>query len=334
MSAHRHHRRTALVTALTGVVALVLAAPAHATFPGHNGLIAFHSATNAGTQIFTVRPNGRDLRQITHVAGDAIRADWSPDGRRIAFEIGTADAAQVALMNADGSGLVTLPGIGLFNGDPSFTPHGRRLVYSFFNEEHGGVASMKLDGSGQRLVINNDGEDPNVSPDGRTISLTCGQVPEVLQALCTFPAFGGSVTAITPFTAEVGAKSDWAPNGHRLVFTDHADLPNPGDSANVGVVRPNGTDEHLLTHFSGGEVNAFAGSYSPDGRWIVLRLEDHGQFGLYKMHPDGTHVRPILGLSNLAPRFIDWGASTRHRSDEHGGRDEDDGDHEDDESHR
>jgi Tol biopolymer transport system component len=189
--------------------------------------IAFHSETADGTQIFTVRPNGKQLRQITHVAGDAIRADWSPDGTRIAFEIDTADAAHVALMNADGSGLVTLPGIGLFNGDPSFTPDGRRLVYSFLNEEHGGVASMRLDGGDQRLIINNDGEDPNVSPDGRTISLTCSQVSQVLRALCTFPARGGPVTPITPFTAEVGAKSDWAPNGRQLVFTDHADLPNP-----------------------------------------------------------------------------------------------------------
>src|SRR3954452_16538103 len=237
MPPHHNHRRAALVPALTavaGLVALALAGPAHATYPGHNGRIAFFSATDRGAQIFTVRPNGRDLRQITHVAGDAIRADWSPDGRHIAFEIDTTDTAQVALMNADGSGVMTLPGIGLFNGDPSFTPDGRRLVYSFFNED-GGVASMNLDGSDQRLIINNDGEDPNVSPDGRTISLTCGQVAPVFPALCTFPATGGPITPITPFTAEVGSKSDWAPHGRQLVFTDHADLPTPGDSANVGV---------------------------------------------------------------------------------------------------
>jgi hypothetical protein len=23
--------------------------------------------------------------------------------------------------------------------------------------------------------------------------------------------------------------------------------------------------------------------------------------------PDATHIRPILGLSDFAPRFIDWG---------------------------
>jgi len=300
-------KRAVVPLAFTAI--LLAAAPsAVATFPGHNGLIAFHSQTTAGTQIFTVPPNGHDLRQITHVAGDAISADWSPDGRRLAFEIDTPDSAEVAVMDADGSHLVTLPGIGLFNGDPSFTPDGERLVYGFFDGEHGGIASMTLGGGDQRVILSNDFvEDPNVSPDGRTMSVTCQQDPDVLQALCTLPAAGGALTALTPFTAEVGAKSDWAPDGHQLVFTDHADLPNPGDSANVAVVGPDGTGEQLLTQFSGGDTNAFAGSYSPDGHWIVLRLEDHGRFGLYRIRPDGTHLRAILPLSDFAPRFIDWG---------------------------
>src|SRR4051812_28904915 len=321
------HRTRALVIASLAMSGLMLLSvtSALAAFPGKNGRIAFHSVTAAGTtQIFTVRSNGNDLRQITHVSGDASTADWSPDGRRIAFELNTADSGQVAVMNADGSDLVTLPGIGLFNGDPSFTPDGRRLVYGFFDGEHGGIASMNLDGSGQQLIlVYDDVGDPNVSPDGRTVSVTCAQEPDVLQALCTLPAAGGALTALTPFTAEVGAKSDWAPDGHQLVFTDHADLPNPGDSANVAVVAPDGTDEHLLTHFSGGDTNAFAGSYSPDGRWIVFRLEANGRFGLFRIRPDGTHLRAILPLSDFAPRFIDWGprADNVNRG---GGEDRDD----------
>jgi Tol biopolymer transport system component len=306
-----HRLRTLALMPLAAAAALLPGAPAAlATFPAGNGPIAFHSDTPAGTQIFTVRPNGNDLRQITRVAGDAIRPDWSPDGRRIAFEIDTPDTASVALMNADGSGLVTVPGVGRFNGDPSFTPDGRRLVYNFADDDEFGTASMRLDGSDQRIVSIADAEDPNVSPDGTTISETCTQAAEVLQALCTFPIAGGAPTALTPFTAEVGAKSDWAPDGRRLVFTDHADLPHPGDSANVGTVASDGTDLRLLTHFSGGAVNAFAGSYSPDGRWIVFRLEDNGRFGLDVIRPDGTHLRAILPLSGLAPRFIDWGPST------------------------
>ena len=63
--------------ALIGValLATVLAQPAGATTPGRNGRIAFQAATDAGLQIFTVRPNGKDLQQVTNVDGDATQVD-------------------------------------------------------------------------------------------------------------------------------------------------------------------------------------------------------------------------------------------------------------------
>src|SRR6202171_4488398 len=99
-----------LVSASAGL-ALVLAAaqPAHATVPGHNGLIAFAANTGAGNQIWTVRGKGHDLRQITNVSEDAVQPHWSPDGTQIVFEFDTATTANVAIMNADGSNLVDLP---------------------------------------------------------------------------------------------------------------------------------------------------------------------------------------------------------------------------------
>jgi hypothetical protein len=56
------------------VIAAVLAAarPASAAFPGPNGRIAFDNGRSGGTQnIFTVRPDGSDVRQLT----------FSPPGR-------------------------------------------------------------------------------------------------------------------------------------------------------------------------------------------------------------------------------------------------------------
>jgi len=77
--------------------------------------------------------------------------------------------------------------------------------------------------------------------------------------------------------------------------------------ANLATLRPDGTGLRFLTHFSGGEVNAFAGSYAPSGRRIASRCEDHGRYGLYTMRPDGTHLRAVLPLSADRPRYIDWG---------------------------
>jgi Tol biopolymer transport system component len=64
----------------------------------------------------------------------------------------------------------------------------------------------------------------------------------------------------------------------------------------------------FLTHYEGGDVQTLVGSYSPDGRWIVFRLEDHGRFGLYKMRADGSDMKAILPLSDFKPRLMAWGA--------------------------
>src|SRR5689334_3241793 len=54
--------------------------------PGRDGLIVFQAQTGDHVQLHTVRPDGRDLRQITNADGDSIYADWSPDGRRLVYE--------------------------------------------------------------------------------------------------------------------------------------------------------------------------------------------------------------------------------------------------------
>ena len=116
--------------------------------------------TGNSNQIFTVRSNGRDLRQITHVDNGVVLPDWSPDGRRIAFEHDQdngAVCANIVLVNPDGSDLVELlqPSPNICEGDPSFTPDGRRIVFERFNINTGedAVWSMNLDGSDRQRII-------------------------------------------------------------------------------------------------------------------------------------------------------------------------------------
>jgi Tol biopolymer transport system component len=78
-------------------------------------------------------------------------------------------------------------------------------------------------------------------------------------------------------------------------------------------MRPDGSGLRHLTNFHDPLTNAYFGSYSPDGRWIVFRLEDHGQYGLYRMHPDGSHQQAILPLAPFRPGLIDWGARADSR---------------------
>jgi hypothetical protein len=68
-----------LVGAIVIAGALAGARPADAAFPGPNGRIAFDSARSGGTQnIFTVRPDGSDVRQLTFLTAGKGAASWGP----------------------------------------------------------------------------------------------------------------------------------------------------------------------------------------------------------------------------------------------------------------
>lgn len=108
-------RRVALAAAVVIATLTVPALPAHATFRNDNGRIAFRRFLNEERTwgaVFTIKPNGRGERQITHPAPGFVdrNPDYSPDGRRIAFEREQIDCTDVCLnevfvVNADGTGL-------------------------------------------------------------------------------------------------------------------------------------------------------------------------------------------------------------------------------------
>lgn len=160
--------------------------------------------------------------------------------------------------------------------------------------------------------------DPNVSPDGRKLSFqgwdgtVVGPAPVFHPALGLFTADldGDDIEQIRPFETDQTIKADWATSGRRITVTENANFFLPDHSANIVSMRPDGSRVRQLTHFDDG-TNAYFGSYSPDGRWLVFRLEKDGLFGLYKMRPDGSQRRMILPLSPFKPSLIDWGT---HRS--------------------
>ena len=307
---------TVTAMSLLGLVTLGGAA-ANATTPGKNGLIVFSADTGSGFQLYTIKPNGSGLSQLTNLNNNPLAADWSPDGRRIALGIGTEGHDGIAIMNADGSGLRDLTPTG-FQGNPAFTPDGHHLVYDCGDCPGGqGIFIIRDDGTGRRRLTTNPfpdqaDTDPNVSPDGKTVTFVRHKVAGELQALYAVNIDGSHLRKIVPYRYEVAIKHDWAPDGRHIVIAINADYPE-GRSPNVATVRPDGSHLRLLTHFSDGQRGAFAGSYSPDGRWIVMRVENREtqRFALVKIHPDGSG-RKLIARLPFSPRFIDWGPRPSH----------------------
>jgi hypothetical protein len=89
--------RGTLAIGIVIVVALALVSEATPTTPGRNGMIVYAQELRPEQfQLFTIHPDGTGEKQITHLRS-AANADWSPNGRRLVFEVGHVHRASLLL---------------------------------------------------------------------------------------------------------------------------------------------------------------------------------------------------------------------------------------------
>ncbi len=119
-------------------------------------LILFISALPGSLQVFTMQPDGTQLKQITGGAENVTVGNWSPDGSRIVYVSGKGNTTELYIVDADGqSNLVQLTDDDFTDDGPVFSPDGKRIV--FFSNRGGNWDLWMIDVDGTNLVqLTND----------------------------------------------------------------------------------------------------------------------------------------------------------------------------------
>jgi dipeptidyl aminopeptidase/acylaminoacyl peptidase len=123
-----------------------VAEKAEATFPGHNGRIAFVSERTTGesvdnsegdAEIFAINPDGTGLAQLTHNTDNDYDPAWSPDGTRVAYlksntRSGSGYGLELYTVSASGEGTpVRLTHVFSHNkASPSWSEDGDEIFYT------------------------------------------------------------------------------------------------------------------------------------------------------------------------------------------------------------
>jgi TolB protein len=270
------------------LVAAVLPAHSQATASGRNGEIAFTRQVNTIYQVFTVRPAGTGLRQVTHGSGAGQHGiSWSPNGRGLLYTLGRIDGTdRIAKSRADGSdaAVVSPPCKGgcLSDDDPTYSPDGKKIAFErafgpAANQDPTRVAifTMNADGSQlrqltQKSARTEDGQ-PQWSPDGTKIAFVRTNTttkPTQKGAIEIMNADGSHIRRLTPFRIDA-TDPHWSPNGQRLLFNTWAH-PTQFKSANLFIMNADGTHRVALTHYTGGTLQAIADAWSPDGTHVLF----------------------------------------------------------------
>jgi Tol biopolymer transport system component len=298
---------------LVGVLltVLLLASPASATTTGKNGPIAFRRVLGDGwAAIFTVKPDGTRLRQVTHPKQGkwTTEPSWSPNGRWIVYDVwrdASEDNARIVKIRPDGTHRTYLDAsctTGCISDDfPAWSPDGTRIVFHRglgtrpLDYTLGALFTMSTDGTHVRQVTQRHAdptvthrfsdEDPAWSPNGRRLVFQ-RVARDNLHAIFTVRLDGTHLRRLTPWKLDA-ASPDWSPRGGWIAFRTRESSETKGD---LGLVRPDGESLHLITSGKG-KWGLLA--FSPDGLSIVSSLNDD----LYTMEIDGTHIRSIVHTS-------------------------------------
>jgi Tol biopolymer transport system component len=296
--------RTALVVLKVMGFVILSMRFASATYPGTNGRIAFVQ----GPDIFTMNPDGSNVRQLTNLGpdGGAFWESWSPDGKQMVFnEFRPPDfLGQLWLMNADGSNQHLLVAEDGFDDErPSFTPDGGSVIFTRCRLDLPDTCALyQISVFGGALTAITNFELGIVDSNG-TYSAT-GSLAFISVArdgiFCAIYLAGDSPSnpsRITP-AALWARQPDWSPDGKRLAFSTHCSNPQ---NQEIWVVNAERHSLHRLTrngddYFAG--PHDFHPSWSPQGDAIVFERDapDFASSSIVIMKADGSSSRKLLTL--------------------------------------
>ena len=231
-------------------------------------------------EIFTMRPDGSDVRQITDLASDTEKPGWSPDGRWLLFASSGADYPRsmgIYIVRSNGSGaprrLTRLSGTSFWQELARFSPDGKAIEYTEYRPaanpdepEESALIIARSDGSHPRQITPWElrAVDADWSPDGRRLVFASRLASrDFIQSIMVVDADGRHPRGLTDGDGVTGDGDDfryqesfnsvWSPDGKTILFVRASYTPAAGFALGLMTMKPDGSHQAFVSEVQGEE---------------------------------------------------------------------------------
>lgn len=230
------------------------------------GRIVYSSVASGNPDIWSMKSDGTDQKQLTAEAHVDRDPSVSPDGRYIAFASDRAGKFNIWRIDSDGTHPRQLT-----NGDdeqfPEFSPDSESIVYQGFVKGVPTLWRLRMDQDKPTQLTQSYSNWPVISPDGKLIACSYMDQNSGKLKLAVFSHDGGSPVKSFdmpfPYLQHfVWQRIRWTADGRALTYIDRR-----GGISNIWSQPLEGGQPRQLTDFKSGEIFNFA--WSPDGKQLA-----------------------------------------------------------------
>jgi TolB protein len=260
----------------------------------------FDTDRDANRDIHVASTAGR-RRTLVSTSAAELDPSWSADGRRLAFTSDRAGDADIWTVRSNGRGVRRLVGGRGIQWSPEWAPRGCAIAFASDRDGDDEIYVADCNGRRIRQLTHNRVADyePAWSPNARRIVFT--RHDGDFTGIWVMPSSGGRARQVIAGTS-CQCTADWSPDGRRLAFSDLFAL----DRFRIRLLGASGELTTLRNVTAPKDADDFDPSWSPDGRWLVLRrLLDDGSAALYRVRPDGTGLEIVVD-GRFQPSTPSW----------------------------